>query len=72
VSFYNPPISNIDKFEIKWYNENGNLINVLDHCFTIRIYYFQKRIGTTDFSVSLLNNAVSGISDSIFDGRINR
>jgi hypothetical protein len=72
VSFYNPPISNIDKFEIKWYNESGSLINVLDHCFTIRIYYFQKRIGTTEFSVSLLNNAVSGTTDSIFDGRINR
>ncbi len=50
IQFYNPPISKINKFEVKWYTDNGNLVRILDHCFTIRIYYFQKRIDTTDFS----------------------
>lgn len=50
IQFYNPPISRLNRFEVKWYTENGELIRILDHCFTIRIYYFQKRIDTTDFS----------------------
>lgn len=50
IQFYNPPISKLNKFEVKWFTENGNLIRILDHCFTIRVYYFQKRIDTTDFS----------------------
>ena len=50
IQFYNPPISKLHKLDIKWYSEDGNLIRILDHCFTIRIYYFQKRIDTTDFS----------------------
>jgi hypothetical protein len=50
IQFYNPPISKINKLEIKWYTDNGTLVRILDHCFTIRIYYFQKRIDTTDFS----------------------
>jgi hypothetical protein len=50
IQFYNPPISRINRFEIKWYTENGSLVRILDHCFTIRIYYFQKRLETTDFS----------------------
>lgn len=50
VQFYNPPISKLNKFEIKWYTDTGELVRILDHCFTIRIYYFQKRLDTTDFS----------------------
>jgi hypothetical protein len=50
IQFYNPPISKINKLEIKWYNDNGELVRLLDHCFTVRIHYFQKRINTTDFS----------------------
>ena len=50
IQFYNPPISKVNKFEIKWYTDDGSLVRILDHCFTIRIYYFQKRIDTTDFS----------------------
>jgi hypothetical protein len=50
IQFYNPPLSKINKLEIKWYQESGELIRILDHCFTVRLYYFQKRIGTTDFS----------------------
>ena len=44
------PISKLNKLEIKWYTDTGNLVRILDHCFTIRIYYFQKRLDTTDFS----------------------
>ena len=66
VSFYNPPISNLDKFDVKWYNEYGQLINILEHCFTIRVYYFQKRNPTTEFSTSVFNYAASGTIDSIF------
>ena len=50
IQFYNPPISKINKLEIKWYTDDGTLVRILDHCFTVRIYYFQKRIDTTDFS----------------------
>ena len=50
IQFYNPPVSKLNKFEIKWYTDNGELVRILDHCFTIRIHYFQKRIDTTEFS----------------------
>jgi hypothetical protein len=50
IQFYNPPLSKINKLQIKWYQETGELVRILDHCFTVRLYYFQKRIGTTDFS----------------------
>ena len=50
IQFYNPPISKLNKLIIKWYMEDGSLIRILDHCFTIRIYYFQKRLDSTDFS----------------------
>jgi hypothetical protein len=50
IQFYNPPISKLNKMEIKWYTDTGNLVRILDHCFTIRVYYFQKRLDTTDFS----------------------
>jgi len=53
IQFYNPPISKINKFEVKWYKDDGNFVRILDHCFTIRIYYFQKRINTTDFSIPI-------------------
>ena len=50
IQFYNPPISKINKLEVKWYTDDGDFVRILDHCFTVRIYYFQKRIDTTDFS----------------------
>jgi hypothetical protein len=53
IQFYNPPISKLNKLDIKWFNETGNLVRILDHCFTVRIYYFQKRIDTTDFSIPI-------------------
>jgi len=50
IQFYNPPLSKLNKLHIKWYQENGEIVRILDHCFTIRLYYFQKRFDTTDFS----------------------
>jgi hypothetical protein len=50
IQFYNPPINKVNKLDIKWLGENGKLLRILEHGFTIRIYYFQKRLGATDFS----------------------
>jgi hypothetical protein len=54
IQFYNPPISKLQRLDVKWYSEDGNLIRILDHCFTIRIYYFQKRFDTSDFSIPVI------------------
>ena len=66
IQFYNPPLSKLLKLDINWYSEEGELINILDNCFTIRIYYFQKRNNTTAFSTGIFNYAASGTIDSIF------
>ena len=59
-------LSKLLKLDINWYSEEGELINILDNCFTIRIYYFQKRNNTTAFSTGIFNYAASGTIDSIF------
>jgi hypothetical protein len=64
-NFYNPPLSDVRKLEITWYNENGSLININEHAFTLRIYYLQKRNQSTAFSVPLFTYT-SGTLDSIF------
>ena len=66
VQFYNPPVSTVNKLDVRWYDEKGVLIDILDNCFTLRIYYFQKRNGTTAFSTSVFNYAASGTIDSNF------
>ena len=53
IQFYNPVLSKLNKLDISWYSEDGELTRILDHCFTLRIYYFQKRIDTTDFSIQI-------------------
>lgn len=53
IQFYNPPVSKLNRFDIKWYTDTGSLVRILDHCFTIRVHYFQKRIDTTDFSYAV-------------------
>jgi hypothetical protein len=50
IQFYNPPVSKLNRLDITWYDENGAPLKILDHCFTIRIYYLQRRLATTDFS----------------------
>jgi hypothetical protein len=54
VQFYNPPINRINTLIIQWYTETGCLVRILDHCFTLRVYYFQKRYSGTDFSIPIL------------------
>jgi hypothetical protein len=53
IQFYNPPINKLNKLSIKWYTEDGALLRILDHCFTLRIHYFQKRMAGTDFSYQI-------------------
>ena len=54
IQFYNPIINKVNKLDIAWYTENGSLVRILDHCFTLRIYYLQKRLETTDISFQVL------------------
>ena len=65
-NFYNPPLADVRKLEITWYNENGNLININEHSFTLRLHYFQKRNQSTAFSVPLFTYSATGTVDSIF------
>ena len=53
IQFYNPVINKINVIDIAWYCEDGSLVRILDHCFTIRVYYFQKRMNGTDFSIPI-------------------
>ena len=53
IQFYNPLLNKINNIHIQWYNDNGNLVNILDHTFTLRVHYFQKRISVTDFSYEI-------------------
>jgi hypothetical protein len=53
IQFYNPIVNKINRLDIKWYTDDGTLVNILDHSFTLRVYYFQKRFPTTDFSYQI-------------------
>jgi len=53
IQFYNPLINKLNKLDIKWYSDDGELVRILDHCFTLRVYYFQKRMPGTDFSIPI-------------------
>ena len=44
-----PRKSNEEEYD-ETHEDNGKIVRILDHCFTVRIHYFQKRIDTTDFS----------------------
>ena len=68
-NFYNPPVPEVQKFDVSWYDENGQLININEHCFTIRMYYLQKRNQTTSFSVPMFTYAGSGTVDSMYEQR---
>jgi len=53
IQFYNPLINKLNKLDIKWYSDDGKLVRILDHSFTLRVYYFQKRMPGTDFSIPI-------------------
>lgn len=59
VQFYNPPISSLRKLEIRFYDDDGNTLNLLDHSFTLRVYYLQKRANITSFTTPLLSNVTN-------------
>ena len=68
MNFYNPPLASLIKLDVKWVNEYGELMtNISDQCFTIRVYYFQKRNSGTSFSIPVVNyTSTNGTIDSIF------
>lgn len=68
VQFYNPTINGVNKLDIRWYSEDGDILDILEHCFTIRVYYFQKRSVVSDISTQVLNGA-SGTDNSVFQRR---
>jgi hypothetical protein len=53
IQFYNPPINRLNTLIVQWYTETGCLVRILNHCFTLRVYYFQKRYAGTDFSIPI-------------------
>jgi hypothetical protein len=68
MTFYNPPISNINKLSISFHDPLGNIVpssSITSFYLTIRFNYFQKRNSTTAFSVPVVN-FMSGITDSAF------
>jgi hypothetical protein len=53
IQFYNPVINKLNVLDIKWFTDNGKLVRIADHSFTVRIYYYQKRLVGTDFSYQI-------------------
>jgi hypothetical protein len=53
IQFYNPPLNKLNTLDIVWYTEESTLLRILDHSFTIRVYYYQKRLVGTDFSIPI-------------------
>jgi hypothetical protein len=57
TQYYNPTITGKNKFTVNWFNEYGDpLDNILEHCFTIRFYYFQKSNQITQISTANTSN----------------
>jgi hypothetical protein len=57
TQYYNPVIVNKNSFKVNWYNEYGeSLDNILEHCFTVRFYYYQKNNPVTDTSVRTIHS----------------
>jgi len=53
IQFYNPLLSKLNSLDIQWISEKGTLVDILDHSFTLRVHYFQKRLVGTDFSYQI-------------------
>jgi hypothetical protein len=49
---YNPPLAYLRKLDVTFYDDEGNVVNLLDHSFTLRVYYFQKVNTNSPFPVS--------------------
>jgi len=75
VQYYNPPMNKLNTIDVSWYTPSGNVVlvnpsgasgTIYGFYFTLRIYYFQKRNNTSDFSTSVFNYAGAGTIDTIF------
>jgi hypothetical protein len=58
VQFFNPPITKVTKLDISLYGADGKLLNdgkLLDHNFTLRVHYFQRRNNSSFFSTAVIN-----------------
>lgn len=49
---YNPPLAYLRKLDVTFYDDEGNTVNLLDHSFTLRVYYFQKVNTNSPFPTS--------------------
>ena len=68
IQFYNPPISNLNRLDLSFYDTQSNQVassSLTSFYFTIRFHYFQKRNSTTAFSTPVVNY-MSGMTDSAF------
>ena len=71
IQYYNPPISNINRLDLRLTDPLSNVISsskILSFYFTIRFSYFQKRNNSTAFSTPVVNY-YSGSTDSAFETR---
>jgi hypothetical protein len=75
IQYYNPPINKVNHIDVSFFDPLSNNIvvntsgasgTINSFYFTMRVYYFQKRNGTSSFSTSVFNYAGSGTIDSIF------
>lgn len=49
---YNPPLAYLRKLDVTFYDDEGNTVNLLDHSFTLRVYYFHKVNSNSPFPTS--------------------
>jgi hypothetical protein len=66
TQYYNPLVNNVNQFNVSWYGEEGNLLTIENHSFTVRVFYFQKRSTYGETSIGLVNYTNSGTADSLF------
>jgi len=74
IQYYNPPISKLNKIDVKFYSCLGNVIpvdstmsgTINQYYFTLRIHYFQKRYQISSFSTDITTMAGTGTVDSIY------
>ena len=52
AQMYNPPLAYLRKLDVTFYDDEGNVVNLLDHSFTLRVHYFQKVNTNSPFPVS--------------------
>jgi hypothetical protein len=53
IQYYNPPINKLNTVDVSFFDTGANQVNPDTYCFTIRVYYFQKRNNTTTFSTQV-------------------